>query len=81
MRGFHLRPMSTVIVLCLVLVCPSWSPAQAVKERNETLLKQLQQVHRLSDRQTESIRVIFRESGFIGQGNPSIAQHPVTEEK
>ncbi len=80
MRGFRLRFIGAAMVLCLVLICPSLSPGQALKERNEILLKQIQEVHRLSDQQAETIRTIFRESGFIGQGNPAIAEHPVREE-
>ena len=31
-----------------------------------------------ADKQMDSIRTIFRESGFIGQGNPAVTQHPMT---
>jgi hypothetical protein len=69
------------VSLCPFLICPSLAGAQSLKERNEALLKKLQKVHGLSEQEVDSIRAIFRESGFIGQGNPAITQHPVTEEK
>jgi hypothetical protein len=54
--------------------------AQSLKERNEVLFEQLQRVHALTDRQIDSIRAIFRESGYVGQGNPAITKHPLTPE-
>jgi hypothetical protein len=80
-RGLRVPPICTAVFLCLVLIWPSLAPAQSLKEKNEALLKKLQRVHGLSDREMDSIRAIFRESGSIGQGNPAIAKHPVTEEK
>jgi formylglycine-generating enzyme required for sulfatase activity len=38
-------------------------------------------VHALSEAQTEAIRAIFARSGVVGQGNPAIAQHPLTPEQ
>jgi len=35
-------------------------------------------VHRLGDAQMERLRKIFARSGFIGQGNPAITEHPMT---
>jgi hypothetical protein len=69
------------VFLCPVLIYPSPAAAQSLKEKNEALLKKLQEVHGLSGQEMDSLRAIFRESGFIGQGNPAITQHPVTEEK
>src|ERR1035437_10385454 len=54
---------------------------QSLQQQNELLLKQLQRVHGLSDDQFDSIRKIFAKSGYIGQGNPAITQHPVTPEE
>lgn len=48
-------------------------------ERNEILFHKLEQERGLSDEQVRRIREIFARSGFIGQGNPAISQHPVTE--
>jgi hypothetical protein len=48
-------------------------------EQNELLFQQLKQEHHLSDAQMRNIREIFARSGFIGQGNPAITQHPETQ--
>ncbi len=52
--------------------------AQSLKDRNEVLFEQLQKVDGLSEGQMDSIRTLFRESGYMGQGNPAIAKHPMT---
>jgi hypothetical protein len=70
--------MSVLVFLCLVLLSPPAAVAQSLKERNEVLFEQLQKVHSLSEGQVDSIRTLFRESGYIGQGNPAIAKHPMT---
>ena len=59
----------------------SWQPAampQSLKERNEALFEQLQKVDGLSEGEMDSIRTLFHESGYMGQGNPAIAKHPMT---
>ena len=55
--------------------------ATSFEEQNERLFRQLQEVHDLTDRQMAEIRSIFARSGVIGQGNPAIAEHPVTPEQ
>jgi len=65
----------SVIFLTTVPVLPT-----ALKESNEKLLQQLQEVHGLTNAQVDSLRAIFRQSGMIGQGNPAITEHPATEE-
>jgi hypothetical protein len=54
---------------------------QPLEQHNEILLSQVQRVHGLSDAQISAIRKIFAKSGYIGQGNPAITQHPLTPEK
>jgi hypothetical protein len=53
----------------------------ALARQNEALFRQMQQVHGLSDAQIARIRAIFAQSGFIGQGNPAITEHPQTPEQ
>ena len=53
----------------------------ALAERNETLCRQIKEVHRLTDAQMARIRAVFTKSGFIGQGNPGITEHPMTPEQ
>ncbi len=76
-----------VLMLCTVAVLGSSvaaqqaAPALSFSEQNETLFHQLQTVHGLSADQMSAVREIFTRSGFIGQGNPLVAHHPVTPEE
>ena len=65
----------------LVLALPFVAGAGALAERNETLCGQIKEVHHLTDAQTARIRAVFKKSGFIGQGNPAITEHPMTAEQ
>ncbi|MDP2643337.1 MAG: SUMF1/EgtB/PvdO family nonheme iron enzyme [Desulfobacterales bacterium] len=49
--------------------------------QNEALFLQLRQVHQLTDEQMAKIRAVFAASGYMGQGNPAITQHPFTTEQ
>ena len=62
----------------LVLALPFVAGAGVLAERNETLCGQIKEVHHLTDAQTARIRAVFKKSGFIGQGNPAITEHPMT---
>jgi formylglycine-generating enzyme required for sulfatase activity len=52
--------------------------AQTLQEQNESLLRNLQQAHRLTPQQLADVRRVFDMSGYIGQGNPRISRHPAT---
>jgi hypothetical protein len=66
----------------LLLLASGPAGAQAtLAERNALLLRQLQEVHGLSDEQMARIRAIFAHSAVIGQGNPAITRHPATPEQ
>ena len=69
---------SVVSLILFFMVAPCFFPAfaQTLKEQNEILLEQIQKVHGASDKQMDAIRTIFRESGYIGQGNPAVTRHP-----
>ena len=73
-------PYCCLCVLPAVFVCLAGRPAwpQTLKENNEALLSEIQRVHGLSPGQMESIRAIFRASGYIGQGNPAVTRHPMS---
>jgi formylglycine-generating enzyme required for sulfatase activity len=78
------RRFFPIIVLALwipLLFLTSPATAQSLKEKNEALFEQLQRIHGLSDSQMETIRDIFRKSGYMGQGNPAITQHPMTPQE
>jgi hypothetical protein len=78
MKAYRFPSVGILAFWSLVLLSLSSAIAQPVKERNEVLFEQIQQIHGLSDRQMDSVRAIFRESGYISQGNPAITEHPMT---
>lgn len=49
--------------------------------QNELLFKRIQEVHNPTPKQMEKIKSIFKNSGYIGQGNPKVTVHPVTTEQ
>lgn len=70
-----------LIFAVLIVLTPAASISAApisLAEQNEQLFHQLQIVHHLSEAQIQEIRTIFARSGFIGQGNPAISEHPDT---
>lgn len=68
---------ASLLLLIFIPFVPAGA-ADSLVERNEILFQQLQQVHHLSSTQIASIRKIFHDSGYIGQGNPSVSRHPLT---
>ncbi len=81
MKANRFLSMGILPFLCLVLHSQPSVMAQSLKERNERLFDQIRTVHALSDKQMDSIRAIFRESGYIGQGNPAVTEHPMTPDQ
>ena len=70
------------VLLAVLLLASRLAAAQAtLAERNAVLLRQLQEVHGLSDEQMARIREIFAHSAIIGQGNPAITRHPAAPEQ
>lgn len=67
---------------CVAMLAPTRSaaPSPSGSERNEGLLRELQQVHGLSSESMRRTREVFAGSGLIGQGNPAVTQHPATPE-
>jgi hypothetical protein len=78
MREYRILSVIIPAFLAFAIFYPVLAAAQSLKENNEILFEQLQRVHGLSDKQMDSIRTIFRESGYVGQGNPAITKHPIT---
>ena len=54
---------------------------ESLATANDRLLEQLREVLGLEGEQLERVRSIFAYSGFIGQGNPAISEHPMTPEE
>ncbi len=77
---------SRTLLLSLVLsalgaVSVAPATAETLQEQNERLFRQLHDARGLTEQQLQEIRAIFARSGFIGQGNPAISQHPETPEQ
>jgi len=71
--------LARTLLICALLVVAIFAQAQTtLREQNEILFQQLQQVHHLSDQEMRDIRAIFAHSAVLGQGNPTISQHPFT---
>ena len=72
-----------IVALLLALLLPA-APAAAqtpLQAQNEVLFHQLETTHGLTAQQMQAIRNIFARSGYVGQGNPAVAAHPVTPEQ
>ena len=78
MKAALLRPAA---LAALFVAAVSALAAPTLIEENARLLHELQRVHALSEAQMQAIRAIFARSGVIGQGNPAIAQHPLTPDQ
>src|SRR5262249_58769680 len=77
-------PSLGLLILLGAALAPADSlcaPSQALEQQNEILFQALQREHGLSDEQMSALRRIFANSGYIGQGNPAVTQHPVTPEQ
>jgi hypothetical protein len=83
MKTLRASPLAALILLAASLT-PADSPgapSQVLEQQNEALFQVLQREHGLSDEQMSALRGIFTSSGYIGQGNPAVTQHPVTPEQ
>lgn len=69
------------IAAALLVAASAPLAAGTLAENNQLLFQQLAKVHRLSPAQIDRIAEIFRRSGYIGQGNPAITQHPLSVEQ
>ena len=83
MKPLHASSLGLLIVLGMAFA-PAGSlcaPSQALEQQNEALFQALQRAHGVSDEQMNALRRIFANSGYVGQGNPAVTQHPVTPEQ
>jgi hypothetical protein len=78
MRAHRMLALTVLALASSVIEMHSSAFAQSLRERNDALLVRLQQVHDLSEAQMRAIRGIFSASGYIGEGNPAITEHPLT---
>lgn len=62
-----------MISVLMALLCGS-----SLAEQNERLFDRLQKAHALDDATVTHIRAIFAGSRVLGQGNPTVSEHPET---
>jgi hypothetical protein len=78
----HALRLLRIGLLCLAAaVAADAGSAVTLREQNDALFRRLQEVHGLSDAQMARVRQIFERSGYVGQGNPAISEHPATPEQ
>ncbi len=71
----------TIAVLALSFFSAAASAETPLQRQNEQLFQEMQASRGLTDGQMRAIRTIFARSGFIGQGNPAVSEHPETPEQ
>ncbi|MFO1056425.1 MAG: hypothetical protein U1E53_05595 [Dongiaceae bacterium] len=74
------RALAAAALLLLAAILPA-AAQSALQQQNEALFAELQRAHRLTDSQMARIRAIFAASGYVGQGNPAVTQHPMTPQQ
>lgn len=75
---------NAILIVGVVLasgLAVSMAVAETLREDNEALFAQLQRIHNLNETQMQAVRKIFSASGYVGQGNPAVARHPLTPEQ
>jgi len=73
--------LASVVMLALCISSAMAAGDGSLRDQNERLFEQMQTVRGLTEQQMNTIRGIFAASGFIGQGNPAISEHPDTPEQ
>ena len=78
-----MKTMGAAMIAAWILLIPmdlaGEKPSAGLAHQNEILLDLIRQVHRLNESQTAALRAVFEQSAYIGQGNPAVTRHPVTE--
>ena len=71
-----------VAVAGLLVALPfATAGTKSLEEQRRELLQRIRDVHGLDDGQAEALAAVFSASPFLGQGNPSVASHPMTPEE
>jgi hypothetical protein len=72
-------PRSEALLPVLLLVAASVATAQSPpRQQNAELLRQMRQVHSLTDLQIAALDCIFAAAPLLGQGNPAVTVHPMS---
>lgn len=70
-----------LLVVVAALLLGGMANDSALQRSNEEMFRKMQAARGVTLQQIAQIRAIFLHSGFIGQGNPAITQHPETPEQ
>lgn len=70
----------SVLIAVVGLTVPAHGQS-SIEQQNALLFQQLKREHRLTTVQLSKIKAIFARSGFVGQGNPSVARYAMTVEQ
>jgi len=70
---------AALIPLGVLVALAVHAATSALAERNEALYARMREALHLDAGQMAAVRRIFAASGFLGQGNPAIARHPISE--
>jgi formylglycine-generating enzyme required for sulfatase activity len=74
-----IRKGMLLLLVAGLFAVPSSVEGETLQENNERLFRQLEEVLGYSRDQVARVRAVFQHSGYIGQGNPAITEHPVSE--
>lgn len=77
MEGF-IKAAAVAVLLGMIPGAAAAAAAGTLAAANEALFVEIQEVHGLADDRMQELRRIFSGSGYIGQGNPDVARHPLT---
>ncbi len=72
---------SLTMVSMLFVFSAAAAGETALQAQNEQMFRQMQWARGLTECQLQKIRAIFAASGFMGQGNPAITEHPDTPQQ
>jgi formylglycine-generating enzyme required for sulfatase activity len=71
--------LMAALIICMAIETAGEKPADILARQNAALLRLIGQVHHLNAKQAADLRAVFAQSAYLGQGNPAITHHPVTE--
>jgi hypothetical protein len=74
-----LSALTAVFILIVPIDLAGEKSQDARVRQNELLLRRIQAVHHLTESQTAALRAVFAQSAYLGQGNPAVTRHPVSE--
>ncbi|HEX7409958.1 MAG TPA: SUMF1/EgtB/PvdO family nonheme iron enzyme [Candidatus Binatia bacterium] len=77
-----IKKLPSLIMCSMVFMASPGAAGEAtLQQQNEQMFRQMQSARGLTASQMQAVRAIFAQSGFMGQGNPAITQHPDTPQQ